>query len=646
MNAKHKKYVIESPVRGSVRMPVPAKKYISLLAAAAIIFLGFIIYANSLHGKFIWDDEFLIKNNAHIKQWAYLPKIFTENLGAGAGREYNFYRPIQTLTYMIEYSLGGSKVETYHFSNILLHIAAALCVCWFINILFSNWLLSFLTGILFLTHPVHTEAVAYISGRSDPLSLVFMLLSFIFYIKYLEKDNIAALVVTIIAYVSALLSREASLIFPVLVGLYHYTFKKKVKARAFLPVLCVALFYIALRLSVLRFAVEDKQASTSLFQRLPGFFAAIANYIRLLLLPSDLHMEYGVKLFHFLDPWALAGIAASIFLLIYAFRQRADNKPMFFSILWFFITLLPVSNLYPINAYMAEHWLYMPSLGFFLIIARGLSSLFEKKNFVILAILLTTGLLGFYSYVTIKQNNYWREPIAFYENTLKYSSGSARIYTNLCSEYNDIGKHKEAIAAGRKAVAIDPDDGDSYNNLGLAYKDNSEYEEAIAAFKKAVELKPKDGGIYFNLGAVYKSIKRFEEAIEAYKRYISIRPDDCYAYDNLGNCYFSLGSSEEAMAAYNKAIQINPNDAYGYNNIGTVYKGLKKNKEAIDAYKRSIECDPHFVMPYKNLARVYYQEKQYDAAVKYYDDAVRLGGEFDEEFSAFINSHRESVRAL
>ena len=165
----------------------------------------------------------------------------------------------------------------------------------------------------------------------------------------------------------------------------------------------MAFIYIVLRLTVLRFLLPHISRSTTLFQRIPGFFVAITNYIRLLFLPLNLHMEYGAKLFYLTNPQAIIGILILSSLLIYAFRIR-NSKLTFFSISWFFVALLPLSNLYPINAYMAEHWLYLPSIGFFLLLSQGLNYLYTNKNLKVFTAILTITLLIFYSSLTIKQN--------------------------------------------------------------------------------------------------------------------------------------------------------------------------------------------------------------------------------------------------
>jgi len=316
------------------------KKHI-LFSVFLIIVLGFAVYSNSLGGEFLWDDRYLVKENIHIRDWSNLEQVFTRDIGAGAGRKYNFYRPIQICTYMVDYSFWKMNPRGYHLTNILLHISVALALFWFINLLFQNRHLSLIASSLFVVHPIHTEVVSYISGRSDSLSALFMILCCIFYIKQLTLKNISIFMLMVASYALALLSRESSLILPAALLLYHFTFQKKIKPAFFCPLLALSFIYVILRLTVLKFTTpEAAQVSTVLLERLPGFFVVLFKYIQLLFLPFNLHMEYGGKLFAFSDPKAIFGILIFVILVIVAFRKREENNLVMFSVLWFFSNVI------------------------------------------------------------------------------------------------------------------------------------------------------------------------------------------------------------------------------------------------------------------------------------------------------------------
>ena len=648
MKSEQKKYILDNINKKTI--------FLSILL---IVTLGFAVYGNSLNGEFIWDDEHLILDNTYIKNFSHIPKIFTQDIGASGGREWNFYRPIQVITYVIDYSLWKLNVKGYHFTNILVHVLTALGIYCLINIIFNDNLLSLLTGMLFVVHPIHTEAVTYISGRADPLALLFMLLCFLFYIKDFPSKNLSMSILMLLSYMAALLSKENSLILPVLLLLYHYSFKKELKVKKFLSIASLALIYILLRATVLKALLPRASCTTTLFQRLPGFFVAVTDYIRLLFLPLGLHMEYGAKLFDLGDLKAVLGAVILFALLIYAFRKKEDNKLAFFSITWFLVALFPVSNLYPINAYMAEHWLYLPSIGFFLIAAKVISSLYRTKDFKIFAIINAIGSLTFYSCLTIRQNIYWRKPIGFYERILKYTTDSARVYNNLGVAYTAANKKEEAVTSYKKAIEIKADYPEAYNNLGTVYADMDKREEAMvsykkaiaikadyaepyynlgnayealnkneeaaASYKRAIEIKADYAEAYHNLGIVHKAMNRNEEAVSFYKKAIEIQADFAEPYFNLGNVYKALNKNEEAIASYKKAIEIKTDYADAYHNLGVLYSKLNRNEEAITLYKQTIEINPNHAGVYNNLSATYFRNKQYQLAIEYCDKAINLG---------------------
>ena len=534
MNPEHKKYILENMDKKSAgqitakmgvkkknvkniiwmkikaqSLNVPAKKTVMLASVVLIIILGLAVYANSLNGKFIYDDGALIERNMVIKDLSVLPKVFTEDIGKPAGVKYAYYRPLQMVTYAIDYFIWKSNPFGYHLTSVLLHILVALCIYWLIYALFEDMAIAVLTAVFFVVHPIHTTVVSYISTRAESLCLLLLLTSFIFYIKSLKTNSVIAYIIMISSYFLALLSKENALILPALLLLYHYTFKEKLRAREFLSISGIAVVYILVRITVLKFLIIGLQPNGTLLQRIPGFFVALTTYLNLMFLPSGLHIEYGRDLFTFADLRTISGILISIVILVLAFKARKNGRLVFLGLSLFIITLLPVSNvLFPMNAYMSENWLYLPSIGLFLIWAGFLGRLYKKERLRVFALILTACSLVFYSYLTVRQNQTWGEPIPFYERTLKYAPHNSRIYNNLGVEYQHVGREEDGIAMFKKAIEHDPKHINAYNNLGVAYFDLGRREDAVAAFKKALEIDPNQANARRNLESIEKGSKQ------------------------------------------------------------------------------------------------------------------------------------------
>lgn len=471
----------------TLKKPASILPFLLIIIAAA----AFAAYFNSLGGKFIWDEYALIKENPSIKSFANLTGLFTGPLGEDTVNRFSLYRPAQMLTYMIDYHFYGFSEPGYHLTNIILHILTALAFFWLVALLSGNNLpAAFFGSSLFALHPIHTEAVSYIAGRAEPLSSLFIVLSFVFYIKALSSKSAAVYFLAFMSYIIALFAKEYSLVLPLLILLYHYAFRKPCRMREFAPVLAISAVYMFTR------AVTGQTVSSRLpqlagaLERLPGFFVAVANYLRLLILPFDLRMEYGKTIFNFTDPAALAGLSLSFLILYAATAKRDKHRLVFFSAAWFFTALLPYTNLFPVDAYMAEHWLYVPSMGFFILLGLMTARLWSIKKYRIfaMAFFVTVGL--FYACLTVRQNGYWKDGVTFAVRTLKFAPRSVNMYNLLASHYADAGRYEEAIAIYKKINEIAPGYAIAYYSLGLIHGHLGRKGEADAYFKKAAAINP------------------------------------------------------------------------------------------------------------------------------------------------------------
>ena len=313
-----------------------------------------------------------------------------------------------------------------------------------------------------------------------------------------------------------------------------------------------------------------------------NFFCALLDYLKLLILPFNLHVEYGKAPGALNIAKIIAGATIFSGLLVYAFKKRKENYLVTFSILWFFLTLLPYANIYPINAYMAEHWLYLPSIGFFLVIAEKLSFLYKKNNLRLPLILLTLSLVIFYSIRTIQQNNYWREPLAFYKRTLRYSPKSARMWKNLADEYYMAGDFRKAVKLYKKTLAIEPKLKNEhewvYNALGMYYFNHQDIPKAVRYLKKSLQTTPS-APAHYNLGLAYSALGNYKKAIEEYNQTIAMNNETPGIYYNLAVLYRKTGLPEDAIKNLEKAIKLDPDFLSAYPLLTGLYEANGKTKK-------------------------------------------------------------------
>jgi tetratricopeptide (TPR) repeat protein len=229
------------------------------------------------------------------------------------------------------------------------------------------------------------------------------------------------------------------------------------------------------------------------------------------------------------------------------------SSDLLFAILWFFITLLPTSSVFPIADAMADRRVYLPGFGFCLAVIAVYWLVFSKnfvvnkRNTIILLIIIGTH-LGLLSAVTISRNRLYADPVL--------------LWGDVINQY--------------------PENYFAYNNLGDLYYKQKDYFNAIKMFKKAAEIEPANPTVCNNLGGIYAEQKQYDLAIREFQ----------------------------------KALAIEPTNAKTHNNLGTLYSELKDVNKAIIEYRKAIELNPNYLRAHQNLALVYYRTKQYDKVVK------------------------------
>jgi tetratricopeptide (TPR) repeat protein len=514
-----------------------SKKKIYLL----LFFVGIVIYGNALGNQLFWDDHDGIVNNTYIKDWQYLPNYFSENLIAGAGLSSNYWRPTLLIVYAIEWQTWGLWSPGFHLVSILTHIFASFLIFKFFQLLTEKKWLAFFSALLFLVHPLQTEAVTYVSGLADPLSTVFILFGLIYYLKR-GQENI--LWPVWFFFILALMTKEKALIvFPTLLALLELTLflqskDSKVnfravriwllaKAKLLWPLFFIGIFYTLLRATSLNFQNtfnlydEPNAYADSILVRTWTFLGIFPAYLGLIFGPFNLHMERLVQIEStFFSPPVVFGLLLLALLFFRALSQIKKNPLSFFSLSWFLLCLLASSGIPAVSSgIMYEHYLYLPLAGFFLWLGLELESLtkYLKKPTLLknLSIIFTLIFVFFLSVLTIRRNRVWKTPITLYENILRYNQTSLRVW----------------------------------NNLGMAYADTNQMEKAVWAYQKAIELDPEK---------------------------ISAPP-----YHNLANALSALGKNTEAITNYQEALRVNPNFTFSYGALSRLFLEEKKYTEAI-----------------------------------------------------------------
>ena len=560
------------------------KKLKQFLPIIILIGIVFAIYAFNLNNRLFWDDDdWIINNNSvHNISWDNIKFWFSENVLAGVGLKSNYYRPMLFFTFAVNYAISGIKPWSWHLLSNFLHIANGLMIFYLFSRFGAGRVAAFLTALVFLVHPIATEAVTYISGRGDPLYVFFGLAALLAFIKSQSPGSgaLAYRLTSYLALVLALLSREVAIIFPLLLIVAYIAFISKDRfwmslKKGFvksLPYLAIVVAYGVLRLTVLNFDNTlnfygtQNIYSENLHVRLLTFMHVLADYVRLLVWPTGLHMERSMTVHTSLFQWPVWPVflilLGLIGWLIFLYRKgkNTDFKVWFFGVAWFFIALAPVSGITPINAILYEHWLYLPLIGpwfiaaFYLVRLLNFLKLRNKTFLLIPCLLLLVAYLSFFAYQSIRRNILWGKPVEFFEDILKYEPNSARVNNNLGNLYFNQGDIEKAETSYRKTIAAGDIFAQPHYNIGSILQSRGDVEGAIEEFERAIAVDPNFTYSYQNIAVLYVKKGNLVKAVEYLEQLKKLLPQYSRVYYNLALLYVARGDSKSALDNLSKGL--------------------------------------------------------------------------------------------
>jgi tetratricopeptide (TPR) repeat protein len=613
-------------------------KKIKILVLLLLCVICFLAYFNSLNNPFIWDDEALVVKNTLIRNALNLPAAFTNDLYFGVTSGSNFYRPMQTISFMLDYYFWQLNPWGYHLTNIVLQIGVAFLVFLLLFILFDSLPISIAAAAMFALNPLHTEAVTYISGRAEMLMGFFVILSLLFFIKSQQRDKgpgVLFFLLSLFSFILALLSKEVAIVFPLIIcGYIFYFLRDKIKLKYYLikntwPFFAVSAIYLILRLSFINFVTLKAPSLTNVawYVRLSVLPNVMLTYFKLLILPVDLHMSRELA-----RPTSFGGICLAVLILglviILSWRYlkyRPENKAASFMLFWSLVFFVPQSGIFPINAFVAEHFIYLSSLSFFVLVAYILHKILTRKLFIPIVGLIC----AFYILLVAGRNFEWRNPVVFYELIVKYSPDSFQGHNNLGLQYEYLGRFDEAKLQYKRALEIKPDLVEARSNLANLYFKLKLYNQAKVEYTLLENsvLGLKMGEVANNFGNLYEAMGDFDAAIKKYTQALKFDPGLKFTYFNLARIYYvkkeinlavrqiaqSLGRlSSYSDGALDKMIEdflkntggVN-NAAEFYNNLGIYFAQNKFWVESVSAFNCALELSPKADDYYYNLALAY-----------------------------------------
>lgn len=498
-----------------------AKHWLRCLLLALI---GFVVRMPALRGEPLWDDDYLIRTNPFIKSPLLILEVFRHYLFPESSSSH--YRPVQNISYMADYFLWGDNFYGFHLASVLWHVAAGIILYFLLTKLFRpllrgagssadrndaggaregiSWA-AFFVALLWMVHPVHSAAVDYVSGRADSLAVFFGGSAWLLFLTARErKAPFLRCLLFCLAWIVGLLalcSRESACLWPILLLMHLLAFDRpKTNWRTIALIgSCLLLFaaYYGLRQLPGDRPGDSAPSKWSSSVRAVLMLRALGDYGRLLVFPSNLHMERTVCspsafqnekargdaiAFEYLSIGGLVLLATLVFL---SSRRGEGQRLRIFGAAWFILAYLPISNLIELNATVAEHWLYLPSVGFLMFLAGCAVDLSPKWQRASIAFA-CVAVLGLGVRSAVRSSN-WVSNEIFARQTIRSGGLTIRIALMLGQVYSNREDYAEAEKILRKAVEMCPEYPMARNNLAHALIQQGKEKEAEKLFADSTE---------------------------------------------------------------------------------------------------------------------------------------------------------------
>jgi Flp pilus assembly protein TadD len=583
---------------------IPEFLFSPALHLVLICFAGIAVYANTLGSPFVLDDITSITNN-----------VITRNF------QISFQSRIVTyLSLALNYRVHGLDVTGYHLVNLGIHLINGMLVFSFLKLVHKTprlsdsglsgretALIALFSALLFICHPLQTQAVTYISQRATSLATLFYLATHVLYLAARSsRSRNRTIVFGVAAFVSALLAmgaKEIAFTLPLTLLLVEFIFfpgtlRQKMLYLSFLslpalfvPVALVRTFGATGNPLELIAKITSMTQDISRFEYLLTQFPVLVTYLRLLFVPTGQNVDYDYPVFRSVSPAVLASfavVAAVIGLAVYlAVRARRRGQPelmvVSFGLFWFFAALSIESSIIPLPDVIFEHRVYLPSIGFITAIVTGLfvlgRSLQGKAPFAarLVVPLLTVAVLVMAG-AAAARNTVWQDEVTFWEDNVAKSPLKARAHGNLGNAYQNRGRFDEAMREYREVIRLDPKDPGARINLGTGYFRQQKWEEAVLSYREALRLDPGSAAAHYNLGRTLTEQGRLSEAERELREAIRLKSDHDAARNSLGIVYFKMRRYPEALAELRTAVTLNPGNGEAVKNVETLEQALQAKK--------------------------------------------------------------------
>lgn len=542
-----------------------------LTPLVAAVVLTAMAYANALGGEFVFDDLFLVKDAKYIRSFeAFGRTLTTMGSPEGAG-----YRPLRTFTHVLEYQVFGLRPWGYHLTNLCLHVLICVLIFFLARRLGLSRLASLAGMAVFAVHPVHTEAVTYISGRRDLLYAVFYVAGMLTYIKGVQENRRTLVLATLLLYGLSVFSKETGITLPAVLYLWdvlvHSSKERSWWRRLVDPMRSQPVFWGILWAGALAFflyrgvlvprTLNPSWWGQSMVTNFATVFAVHGRYLAVQIWPVDLQADYTLNAFalarSFADPRTVVSMIIVALTLVLAALMVRTAPLATLGVLAYWVMLLPVSHIIPHHELAAEHHLYVASTGLCLALGAGVVALGRRHRWAGLSA--GVALLVAFIALTLARNEDWRTEEALWADTVARAPDCARANLNLAAIRLDQGRLDEAEAMLRRSLRnVDYPRSRAY--LGTIYTRRGEYEHADRILSSAYRRYPEDRMVIRYYALNLRSMGKEKQARKILRQGLTKHPKDPHLHFLMAGSYVMSDMPEQALESYLEVLRYNPAD--------------------------------------------------------------------------------------
>ncbi|MDO8446812.1 MAG: tetratricopeptide repeat protein [Deltaproteobacteria bacterium] len=564
-----------------------------------LIILTVFLYLPALWAPFEFDDRDRILDNPAIRNLSNIPAFFYSRELMPFGGE--IYRPLSDTSFAIEYSVWGNNPRGYHLTNIFIHTINSILLYILLQQIFRSERVSFAASLLFAWHPALTEAVIWIKGREDLIVASFYLLTLLLYRSYGRIGAFKFL--PMISFTLALLSKEMAVTIPIILLMFDIYERKGIAVSRYMPYVVITFLYLLVRYLVLGQVAQTEYWGGGILQTLYTMSRVTMYYIKLLIFPVNLCLDYlGYPVStNFAEPYVILSLSSILLMVASGGYLLWRHHITGFSVIGFFVMLIPVSNIIPLKILLAERFLYLPAIGLAFIYAwafQGNSwSKWRRSAMVIV-------MVSFAS-LTIQREYIWISSSRLWEDTVRKMPYNERGHLNLGSVYLDEGRFKEAIRESTIVLKLNPFDPEAYVNRGLGYASMGKRDEALRDYRQALMINPRLSKAHHNMGNLYLNGGDLSRAIEEFEAEMRINPNKKILYRlyetylSAGNGEFEKGDYPLAAGYYTKAVKLAKELEEGYINLSLAHFKMGDIDAAIKVYEDLLKVRPDLTLKVK-----------------------------------------------